>query len=67
MKIEAVGKYRLTHLWSSRGPTSISHWPVGKVFEITQIDNKYNKVIGPAFLDWENNDIPCEHVELESA
>jgi len=62
MIIEETGKYRLTADFSSRGSMSISHLPKGYVFSITQIDRDGRKIIGPDFLDWEGNDIPCEKV-----
>lgn len=63
MKITQPGFYRLTEDFSSRGSMSISHLPNGMIIQITQIDVNGNKVIGPQFLGWVCNDIPCEREE----
>ena len=62
MKIEKVGRYKLTKDISLRGTISIETWSKGKEFQVTQIDKMYNKVIGPDFPDWKYNDIPCIYV-----
>jgi hypothetical protein len=60
MIITKTGFYRLTADYSSRSSGTISHMQGGTTIQITQVDNTWNKVIGPELLDWEYNDIPCE-------
>lgn len=62
MKITEPGKYRLTHDWSSRGSLSIRHFKQGDILEISRVDRKGRKVIGPEFKDWAPYDIPVEPV-----
>jgi len=60
MKITKTGFYQLTEDLFIRNPTGCGSLPTGTVIQITQIDNMYNKVIGPDLMDWMYNDLPVE-------
>lgn len=62
MKITKTGHYRLTRDFKTRGTISIGTIPSGTVIEITQIDDRNNKVIGPSLHDWTYNDMPVEPI-----
>lgn len=63
MIVKKPGKYKLTEDWASRGSISIAHFAAGVIIEITQIDLKNRKVIGPRLKDWSRWDLPVEKIE----
>ena len=58
MIIKKTGRYKLIKNWSSRGPRSILNLQKGDTIEITQIDERGHKVIGPDLEDWAAWDLP---------
>lgn len=59
MKITEKGRYKLTEHFTTRGSREIAHFPAGSILTIDQIDADGRKVIGPGFLDWASDEIPC--------
>ena len=58
MIIKKTGKYKLTKNWSNRSSRSILNLQKGATIEITQIDERGCKVIGPDIGDWASWDLP---------
>ncbi len=61
MKVEKIGRYRFTEQRTLRtNSISSATFPVGMEISITQIDEEFNKIIGPELGDWQYNDLPLE-------
>lgn len=69
MIIKQAGTYRLLENFTMRGPDSIGTSQKGTLLTVSQIDEQFNKVIGPAFPDWHHWDLPVEPYtkEMEEA
>lgn len=60
MKITKTGQYKITAPFTTRGSRSVAQFKIGSIITISQIDADGRKVIGPDFLDWSPDEIPCE-------
>lgn len=60
MLIKETGFYELTEDIKTRNVCSIATIEAGTIIEITQIDDRFHKVIGPDLMDWKFWDLPAK-------
>ena len=60
MEIKETGKYVLTEDFIMRGRISIATIEKGTEMEVTQVDSRSKRVIGPNFSDWTPWNMPVE-------
>lgn len=63
MVIKQIGTYKLVKDLTLHGTTSVGTLPEGCYITITQIDENYRKVLGPALRDWVYWDLPVVKIQ----
>jgi len=62
MLVQETGKYKLIEDYKVRTMYSIYNFGKDTIINITQIDKKNKKVIGPEISDWVRWDMPVEKI-----